>query len=74
MYCGLCSLQSSAYRREEHLAAAIARSKEARHDSYLRGREEVLAAAITSALSGTGMEREPPVGAGYNPRVSPWGC
>ena len=58
------------YRREEYLAASIQRSKEARQDSFLRGREEVLAQAITSALGGGGgMEREPNVGAGYAPRV-----
>lgn len=61
----------NSYRREEHLAAAIQRSKESRHDSYLRGREEVLAQAITSALGGGGaIERESPVGTGYAPRVS----
>ena len=55
---------------------AIQRSKEARHESYMRGREEVLAQAITSALGGGGggggggMERDHGIGAGY-PRVSP---
>ncbi len=39
-------------RREERLAAAIARSKEHRHDSYMRGREEALASAILSAFDG----------------------
>ena len=58
------------YRREEHLAAAIQRSKESRQDSFLRGREEVLAQAITSALGGGGgMEREPAVETGYASRV-----
>ena len=53
------------------MAAAIQRSKESRHDTFLRGREEVLAQAITSALGGGGgMEREPAVGSGgYAPRV-----
>ena len=62
------------YRREEQLAAAIQRSKEPRHENFLRGREEVLAQAITSAIGGGGgggggMERDP-VGTNYQPRVS----
>jgi hypothetical protein len=58
------------YRREEYLAASIQRSKEARQDSFLRGREEVLAQAITSAMGGGGgMEREPNVSAAYAPRM-----
>ena len=40
------------HRREERLAAAIARSKEHRHDTYMRGREEALASAISSAFIG----------------------
>ena len=78
-YSDLClvCLQQNVYRREEHLATAIQRSKEARHESFLRGREEVLAQAITSALGssggggggGGGMERDP-VGTNYQPRVS----
>ena len=71
--------QQNMYRREEQLAAAIQRSKEGRHESFMRGREEVLAQAITSALGGGGggverggggVERET-VGASYHPpRVS----
>lgn len=58
------------YRREGHLVAAIQRGKEARQESFLRGREEVLAQAITSALGGGGgMERDHGVGTGYPPRV-----
>ena len=44
--------QYSNQRREERLAAAIARSKEHRHDTYMRGREEALASAISSAFIG----------------------
>lgn len=66
------------YRREEHVAATIQRSKESRHDTFLRGREEVLAQAITSALGGGGgggIEREPAAGSGgYAPRVSKLTC
>ena len=60
----------SSYRREERLDAAIARSKESRQDSYMRGREEFLASAITSALGGgsTGGDRNRSMGGGY-PRV-----
>ena len=41
--------QYPSHRREERLAAQIARSKESRQDTYMRGREEFLASAITSA-------------------------
>ena len=40
------------YRREERLAAAIAKSKDLRQQSYMRTREETLASTITSAFSG----------------------
>lgn len=46
--------QYSSHRREERLAAQIARSKDVRQDSYVRGREEFLASAITSAVGGGG--------------------
>lgn len=46
--------QYPSHRREERLAAQIARSKEMRQDSYMRGREEFLASAITSAVGGAG--------------------
>ena len=44
--------------REERLAAAIARSKDHRHDAYMRGREEALASAISSAFVGVVGARE----------------
>lgn len=56
-------LQYASGRREERLAAAIARSRDQRHDNYMKGREEFLASSITSALRdgggvGGGMDRE----------------
>ncbi len=49
---------STQYLREERLAAAIARSRERRHDSHMKGREEFLASSITSALRDRGSERD----------------
>ena len=49
-----CTQYAPHHGREERLAAAIARSKELRQESYMRGREEVLASAITSAFGGGG--------------------
>jgi len=43
---------SSQHRREERLAAAIARSRESRGEAHMRGREEFLASTITSAMRG----------------------
>lgn len=44
--------QYPSHRREERLAAQIARSKESRQEGFMRGREEFLASAITSASAG----------------------
>ena len=46
--------QYSSHRREERLAAQIARSKELRQEGFSRGREEFLASAITTAVGGGG--------------------
>ena len=67
----LQSYKPTGYHREERLAAAIARSKEARQDSYLRNREEFVASAITSAFGGAPVTNErdrTAMGGGY-PRV-----
>jgi hypothetical protein len=60
MYCIGCqcchslppTYQHTTHRREERLAAQIARSKEMRQESFTRGREEFLASAITMATGG----------------------
>lgn len=53
------SYQHTSYRREERLAAQIARSKEMRQEGFSRGREEFLASAITMATGGgSSHERE----------------
>ena len=44
--------QYPSHRREERLAAQIARSKAARQDTFTRGREEFLASAISMAAPG----------------------
>lgn len=45
------------HRREERLAAAITRSREARQQGYMRNRDEYVASAITSAFA-SDRERE----------------
>ncbi len=51
-------IMSAQYHREERLAAAISRSREHRHDTQMKGREEFLASSITSALRERRGDRE----------------
>lgn len=55
---GLPLYQYPSLRREERLAAQIARSKEARQDTFTRGREEFLASAISMAAAGGGSSHD----------------
>lgn len=65
-----CNQGASGYQREEHIAAAIARSKEAHQETFMRGREEFLASAITTAFGGGGAsERERGHVGGYPVKV-----
>ena len=45
------SHQPYPHRREERLAAAITRSRDARQQNYMRNRDEFVASAITSAFA-----------------------